>query len=74
LSFSGIIKARKKEIEVWGLAELDLTAEEVGQAGSPTVVGETYQIENTRQVEMLTGDREENAAELVRRLIQEGML
>jgi electron transfer flavoprotein beta subunit len=74
LSFSGIIKARKKEIEIWDLAALDLTPEEVGQAGSPTIVGEAYQVEKTRQVEMLTGEREEKAAELLNRLVQEGML
>ncbi|MGD8523749.1 MAG: electron transfer flavoprotein subunit beta/FixA family protein, partial [Desulfobacterales bacterium] len=37
LSFSGIIKARKKEISEWGISELGVPAESSGLKGSPTV-------------------------------------
>ena len=40
LSFSGIIKARKKEITQWGISNLGVPAETVGLKGSPTVVSE----------------------------------
>ena len=38
LSFSGIIKARKKEITTWGLEDLGINADVVGLSGSPTIV------------------------------------
>jgi electron transfer flavoprotein beta subunit len=37
LSFSGIIKARKREITTWGIDDLDLPAESAGLKGSPTI-------------------------------------
>ena len=74
LSFSGIIKARKKEITTWGLADVDLTEEQAGQKGSPTIVGDAYQVENTREVEMLTGELDEKVSALVDRLVDAGVL
>jgi electron transfer flavoprotein beta subunit len=74
LSFSGIIKARKKEISQWGLSELGLTAESVGLKGSPTVVSELTSKENKREIEFITGDREEKAKLLVQKLAEAGIL
>jgi electron transfer flavoprotein beta subunit len=74
LSFSGIIKARKKEISQWGLSELGLTAESVGLKGSPTVVSELTSKENKREIEFITGDREEKAKLLVQKLAEAGVL
>jgi electron transfer flavoprotein beta subunit len=74
LSFSGIIKARKKEITQWGLSELAIPAEAVGLKGSPTVVSRLSATESKRQVEMITGTREEKAEELVQKLADAGVL
>ena len=42
LSFSGIVKARKKEIREWGMADLGVDEEGVGLKGSPTIVCRLY--------------------------------
>ena len=74
LSFSGIIKARKKEITTWTLADLALGEEDAGQKGSPTIVGDAYEVENTRQVEIITGELDEKVDALVHRLVDAGVL
>jgi electron transfer flavoprotein beta subunit len=75
LSFSGIIKARKKEIEQWGIDELDVTPESVGLKGSPTIVSElNAQEENKRQAEIITGTRDEQTDMLVKKLVDAGVL
>jgi len=75
LSFSGIIKARKKEIEQWGIDELDVTPESVGLKGSPTIVSElNAQEENKRQAEIITGTRDEKADLLLQKLVDAGVL
>ena len=74
LSFSGIIKARKKEITQWGLEELGVPAERVGLKGSPTIVTEMRAVENTRKVEFIEGTREEKAEQLVQKLVEVGVL
>ena len=74
LSFSGIIKARKKEITQWGLDDLDVPAESVGLMGSPTIVTEMRAVENTRSVEFIEGTREEKAEQLVQKLVEAGVL
>jgi electron transfer flavoprotein alpha/beta subunit len=68
LSFSGIIKARKKEIKQWGLRELGVPAESLGLKGSPTVVSKLTTKENKREIEFIIGSREEKAAFLVQKL------
>ena len=74
LSFSGIIKARKKEITQWGLSDLAVPAEAVGLKGSPTVVSNLSATESKRQVEMITGTREEKVEQLVQKLTDAGVL
>jgi electron transfer flavoprotein beta subunit len=74
LSFSGIIKARKKEIEQWGIDTLGVSAESVGLKGSPTIVSELNTTESRREVEFITGTREEKAELLVAKLIGTGFL
>ena len=74
LSFSGIIKARKKEITQWGLDDLGVPAEKVGLKGSPTIVTEMHAVENTRTVEFIEGTREEKAEQLVQKLVEVGVL
>ncbi len=74
LSFSGIIKARKKQIVQWGLQDLGLAEDQVGQAASPTVVSAMTTRTARRQVEFIEGSIEEKAEILVQRLAQAGLI
>ena len=74
LSFSGIIKARKKEISEWGIGELGVPAESLGLKGSPTVVSNLSTTESKREVKMLEGTREEKAEQLVQKLAEAGVI
>jgi len=75
LSFSGIIKARKKEISQMGSDELGVSAESLGLKGSPTIVsGLSPQEENKRQAEIIDGSRDEKADLLVQKLVDAGVL
>jgi electron transfer flavoprotein beta subunit len=74
LSFSGIIKARKKEITRWTICDLGVPAESVGLKGSPTIVSDLSATESKREVEMITGTREEKAEQLVQKLADVGIL
>ncbi len=74
LSFSGIIKARKKEIMQWGITDLDLTEDVVGLKGSPTIVSTMTTKESKRQVEILSGTREERAEQLLQNLLDAGVI
>jgi electron transfer flavoprotein beta subunit len=74
LSFSGIIKARKKEIEPWEIDDLGVSRESVGLKGSPTIVSRLSTHENKRDVEFFTGTREEKAEAMIHKLMSTGIL
>jgi electron transfer flavoprotein beta subunit len=74
LRFSGIIKARKKEISQWGTEELGVPEGSVGLKGSPTIVSSMTTKDSKRQVEIITGTREEKAAQLVQKLADAGAI
>ena len=74
LSFSGIIKARKKEITEWDFTDLGVTEESVGIKGSPTIVSKMKLIESKRDVEIIEGTREEKAEKLVQKLVDAGVI
>ena len=74
LSFSGIIKARKKEITTWGRKDLGASEEAFGLKGSPTFVSTMASAESKRQVEMINGEREEKAELLVQKLVEKGVI
>ncbi len=74
LSFSGILKARKKTIEQWGIETLDVSADTLGTKGSPTIVSKITAVENRRDVKMLQGSLEEKADQLVSHLADLGVL
>ena len=74
LSFSGIIKARKKVITQWNLQDLGVSAEKVGIKGSPTIVTEMSAVDNAREVKFLEGSREEKAELLLQKLVEGGVL
>ncbi len=74
LSFSGIIKARKKEITQWGIHDLDVPEDSVGLKGSPTIVADMTTRDSKRQVEIIGGTREEKAERLVQKLAEAGVI
>lgn len=74
LSFSGIVKARKKEITEWGIDDLSVLEESVGLRGSPTIVSNMITMESKRQVEMIAGTRDEKAERLIQKLADAGVL
>ena len=74
LGFSGIVKARKKEIREWGIGDLGLPKDSVGLKGSPTIVAKMATKESRREVEMLQGTREEKVERLIKELVDAGIL
>jgi electron transfer flavoprotein beta subunit len=74
LTFSGIIKARKKEITQWGIDELAVPEESVGQKGSPTIVSNLANVDSKRAVEIISGTSEEQAEQLVQKLADAGVI
>ncbi len=74
LSFSGIIKARKKEITQWGANELGVSEESVGLTGSPTIVSKMSTRESRREAEIISGTREEKAERLIQKLAEAGVI
>jgi electron transfer flavoprotein beta subunit len=73
LSFSGIIKARQKEITTWGVEDLGLSEDEVGLKGSPTLVSKMERIEVGRQAKWIKGDLSEKAEQLIQILKNAGV-
>jgi electron transfer flavoprotein alpha/beta subunit len=71
---SGIIKARKKEITQWGIDELGVPKDTVGIKGSPTIVSKLDSKESKREVEVISGTREEKAETIVQKLADEGVI
>jgi len=74
LSFSGIIKARKKEITTWRLEDLGVSADSVGLKGSPTIVSDLNPVEMKRTCEIIEGSPEEKADLLINKLVGAGVL
>jgi electron transfer flavoprotein beta subunit len=74
LSFSGIIKARSKEITRWGIGDLGVEEGEVGLKGSPTIVSNLADTETRREVEIIDGTVEEKAEKLVQIMADAGVI
>jgi electron transfer flavoprotein beta subunit len=70
-SLKGIMAAKKKEFKVWTAAELELSDNEVGKAGSMYDVSQVLVPERKSKVEILSGTPEEAAAKLVEKLRKE---
>ncbi len=64
----GIIRSGKKQITVWGAEDLNVDKNKIGLAGSPTKVIRMFSPERTSHVEMLTGETEKVARQLVNKL------
>lgn len=74
LSFSGIIKARKKQITCWSACDLGIAEDTVGLSGSPTMVSAMTTRSSRRQVEIINGTSEEKAEVLVQKLANAGLI
>jgi electron transfer flavoprotein beta subunit len=62
------------EIETWDLADLGLSADQVGWEGSPTRVRSWTRVARARKCEFISGGGEEQAEELVKRLADSGAI
>lgn len=74
LSFSGIIKSRKKEINIWGLGDLGISEDQVGLKGSPTRVSSLAEVDSKRSCEIIEGTMDEKADFLINTLVSAGVL
>jgi electron transfer flavoprotein beta subunit len=64
----------ESKIERWNLADLALSPDQVGWAGSPTRVVSWTRVVREKKCEFLSGTAEEQAQELVRRLAESGAI
>jgi len=74
VSIMGIRKASQKEIKVMGLAELGLSENEVGEAGSWLKVGKLYVPPVEKQAEFLKGTPDEVATKIAEILKARGLV
>jgi electron transfer flavoprotein beta subunit len=70
----GVMKAAKKPLTTWGLADLGLSAELVGQEGSCTWVTRSFKPEKREKGETLTGTPDELAKALLGRLARKNLV
>ncbi len=74
LSFSGIVRARKKQIICWSAEALGVAENMLGLSGSPTGVSAMTTRSSRRQVEIINGTSEEKAEKLVQKLADAGLV
>jgi electron transfer flavoprotein beta subunit len=75
LGLSGIEQAFEEgEVEKWSLSKLDLSPEQVGLSGSATLVASWTRAVKKKKCEFLSGAAEEQADELVKRLVALGLI
>lgn len=74
LSFSGILKARNKEITEWNHEDLGIPSDRIGLNGSPTYVTEMFQLKSQRHVQMLEGTLPEKVERLSQILSDAGVV
>jgi len=74
LSFSGIVRARKKQIICWSAEDLGVAENMLGLSGSPTGVSAMTTRSSRRQVEIINGTSEEKAEKLVQKLADAGLV
>jgi len=74
VSIMGIRKAMQKEIKIFSLAEVGLSENEVGEAGSWTKIENMYMPPVEKQAEFLKGSPEEVAARIAEILKARGLV
>lgn len=70
----GVMKAAKKPLATWTLADLGLEAASVGQEGSCTWVTRTYKPEKREKGEALKGSADDVAQALLERLVRKNLV
>lgn len=61
-------------IETWRINDVGLSPDQVGPAGSGTAVNSMRRVRRERRCELISGSPEEQAEELVKRLLEKGLL
>lgn len=75
IGLAGIGSAfEEEETKIWNLTDLDLSPDQVGDAGSPTRVFSISRAERHKRCEFLEGDALEQTDALIRRLADSGMI
>ena len=69
-----IMKAFKKDITVWNHLDLECDMDRIGLKGSPTAVTEIFEPKKDNKIDMIKGNPEEMAKELVNKLIADKFL
>lgn len=64
----------EQEIEKWSLADLGLSSDSIGLDGSPTRVLSLTQVKKGRRCDFLSGTAEDQADELIKRLVESGLI
>lgn len=72
--FSDLAEAMEKEIQVWGLKDLDVDPNRLGLDGSPTWVMKIWTPESMRAGQVIKGDPEEAAQKIINFLKDKGIL
>jgi len=60
--------------ENWNLTDLGLSPDAVGEAGSPTRVVSLSRVDRERKCEFLSGEPDQQAANLIQRLLDQGLI
>jgi electron transfer flavoprotein beta subunit len=63
-----------RAVERWTLKDLDLSERRVGEGGSPTRVVSLNRVKKERKCEVLSGEPEEQAETLIRKLLESGLI
>ena len=75
LGLAGLQTAfEEQDITTWTLADIGLSPDQVGEAGSPTRLLSLSRADRARKCEFVEGTSEEQADELVRRLLESGLI
>ena len=74
VSILGIRKAMKKEIKILGLADLDLSENDVGEAGSWTKIEKMFVPPVEKQAEFIKGTPEEIATKIAEIIKSRGLI
>jgi electron transfer flavoprotein beta subunit len=69
-SLLGVIEAESKPLVTWSAADLGVSVNEVGFAGSPTQTGDVFLPGKKRRAEIISGDPEEMVKEVIRKIRQ----
>lgn len=70
----GIQTAFDKDIEIWGLDNLELLPDQVGDQGSPTVVKDMTTVSKGKKCEFIPGSVDEQAQQLLEKLNDMGLI